>query len=57
MLQIPADGHLFIGEQGEVFKAFHALDGHGLKLQRQGGIQPVIITGRDWPPCAAVWPR
>ncbi|MBL0149907.1 MAG: HAD hydrolase family protein [Ideonella sp.] len=41
------DGRLFIGEQGEVFKAFHALDGHGLKLLGQGGIEPVIITGRD----------
>jgi 3-deoxy-D-manno-octulosonate 8-phosphate phosphatase (KDO 8-P phosphatase) len=41
------DGRLFIGEQGEVFKAFHALDGHGLKLLARGGIEPVIITGRD----------
>jgi 3-deoxy-D-manno-octulosonate 8-phosphate phosphatase (KDO 8-P phosphatase) len=41
------DGRLFIGEQGEVFKAFHALDGHGLKLLAQAGIAPVIITGRD----------
>jgi 3-deoxy-D-manno-octulosonate 8-phosphate phosphatase (KDO 8-P phosphatase) len=43
------DGHLFIGEDGEVFKAFHALDGHGLKLLKQGGITPVILTGRDSP--------
>ena len=41
------DGQLFIGEHGEVFKAFHALDGHGLKLLAQGGIEPVVITGRD----------
>ncbi|HSW07561.1 KdsC family phosphatase [Aquabacterium sp.] len=41
------DGRLFIGERGEVFKAFHALDGHGLKLLAQGGITPVIVTGRD----------
>ncbi|WP_088280941.1 HAD family hydrolase [Ideonella sp. A 288] len=41
------DGRLFIGEQGEVFKAFHALDGHGLKLLARAGIEPVIITGRD----------
>ena len=26
------DGRLYIGEAGEVFKAFHVLDGHGLKL-------------------------
>ena len=43
------DGRLFIGEQGEVFKAFHALDGHGLKLLAQGGIVPIVITGRDSP--------
>ena len=43
------DGRLFIGEQGEVFKAFHALDGHGLKLLALGGILPIVITGRDSP--------
>jgi 3-deoxy-D-manno-octulosonate 8-phosphate phosphatase (KDO 8-P phosphatase) len=41
------DGRLFIGEHGEVFKAFHALDGHGLKLLAQAGIAPIVITGRD----------
>ncbi|MCK6422545.1 MAG: 3-deoxy-D-manno-octulosonate 8-phosphate phosphatase [Aquabacterium sp.] len=41
------DGRLYIGEHGEAFKAFHVLDGHGLKLLAQGGIEPVIITGRD----------
>ena len=29
------DGSVFIGEQGEVFKAFSTLDGHGLKLLAQ----------------------
>jgi 3-deoxy-D-manno-octulosonate 8-phosphate phosphatase (KDO 8-P phosphatase) len=43
------DGRLYIGEQGEVFKAFSTLDGHGLKLLAQGGIVPVVITGRDSP--------
>lgn len=41
------DGRLYIGEQGEVFKAFHVLDGQGLKLLAQAGITPIIITGRD----------
>jgi 3-deoxy-D-manno-octulosonate 8-phosphate phosphatase (KDO 8-P phosphatase) len=41
------DGSLCIGEHGEAFKSFHALDGHGLKLLAQGGIAPIIITGRD----------
>ena len=43
------DGRLWIGEDGELFKAFHALDGHGLKLLARAGIVPVILTGRDSP--------
>jgi 3-deoxy-D-manno-octulosonate 8-phosphate phosphatase (KDO 8-P phosphatase) len=43
------DGRLYIGEAGEVFKAFHVLDGHGLKLLVQAGITPIVITGRDSP--------
>ncbi len=43
------DGRIYIGEQGESFKAFSTLDGHGLKLLDQGGITPLIITGRDSP--------
>jgi 3-deoxy-D-manno-octulosonate 8-phosphate phosphatase (KDO 8-P phosphatase) len=43
------DGRLFISEHGESFKAFHSLDGHGLKLLAKGGIDPVVITGRDSP--------
>jgi 3-deoxy-D-manno-octulosonate 8-phosphate phosphatase (KDO 8-P phosphatase) len=41
------DGRLYIGEHGETVKAFSTLDGHGLKLLAQGGIEPVVITGRD----------
>jgi 3-deoxy-D-manno-octulosonate 8-phosphate phosphatase (KDO 8-P phosphatase) len=43
------DGRLYIGEDGESFKGFHVLDGHGLKLLAQGGIAPIVITGRDSP--------
>ncbi len=43
------DGRLYIGELGESFKAFHSLDGHGLKLLAQAGIEPLVITGRDSP--------
>ncbi|MEY2685875.1 MAG: hypothetical protein RL375_73 [Pseudomonadota bacterium] len=43
------DGRIYLGEQGEVFKAFSTLDGHGIKLLAQGGITPVVITGRDSP--------
>jgi len=41
------DGRIYIGEQGEGFKAFATLDGHGLKLLKLGGIEPLVITGRD----------
>jgi 3-deoxy-D-manno-octulosonate 8-phosphate phosphatase (KDO 8-P phosphatase) len=41
------DGRLYIGEHGETVKAFHALDGHGLKLLLRAGIVPLVITGRD----------
>jgi len=43
------DGRLYIGEHGEAFKAFHTLDGHGLKLLIAGGITPLVISGRDSP--------
>ena len=43
------DGRIYIGEQGEAFKAFSTLDGHGLKLLARGGIVPAVITGRDSP--------
>ncbi len=32
-----------------MFKAFHVLDGHGLKLLALAGITPIVITGRDSP--------
>ncbi|NWG74527.1 MAG: 3-deoxy-D-manno-octulosonate 8-phosphate phosphatase, partial [Rubrivivax sp.] len=41
------DGTLYVGADGETLKAFHVLDGHGLKLLAQAGIAPVIVTGRD----------
>ena len=43
------DGRIYISERGEEFKAFNTLDGHGLKLLAQGGILPLVITGRDSP--------
>jgi 3-deoxy-D-manno-octulosonate 8-phosphate phosphatase (KDO 8-P phosphatase) len=41
------DGRIYLSERGEEFKAFSTLDGHGLKLLLQGGIAPLVITGRD----------
>ena len=43
------DGSLYIGKHGETVKAFNTLDGHGLKLLLQGGIVPLVVTGRDSP--------
>jgi len=43
------DGRVYIGEHGEMFKAFSTLDGQGLKLLAQGGIVPIVVTGRDSP--------
>lgn len=40
------DGNIYIGEQGEVFKAFSVKDGLGIKLLKKHNIMPVIITGR-----------
>ena len=43
------DGRVYIGADGESFKAFSTLDGQGLKLLALGGLVPVVITGRDSP--------
>jgi 3-deoxy-D-manno-octulosonate 8-phosphate phosphatase (KDO 8-P phosphatase) len=43
------DGRIYVGESGETVKAFSTLDGHGLKLLRAGGIEPLIVSGRDSP--------
>ena len=41
------DGGLYISESGETLKRFHTLDGHGIKMLREAGITPAVITGRD----------
>lgn len=40
------DGKLYIGANGELFKAFSIKDGMGIKKLIKNGIIPVIITGR-----------
>ena len=41
------DGKIYIGAEGEVFKAFNVKDGYGIHdLLIPAGITPVIITGR-----------
>ena len=44
---VMTDGTLYIGAQGEAFKAFNILDGHGLKMLQSAGIQTAIISGRS----------
>ena len=41
------NGKIYIGPQGEVFKAFNTKDGLGIKYLKDKGIIPVIITGRN----------
>lgn len=40
------DGRLFLGPEGQDLKAFHTLDGHGIKLLQRHGIDVAIVTGR-----------
>jgi 3-deoxy-D-manno-octulosonate 8-phosphate phosphatase (KDO 8-P phosphatase) len=41
------DGSLFIGDDGQEYKAFNSRDGHGMVMLRQTGITLAIITGRS----------
>ena len=40
------DGSLYIGDDGQEYKAFHSKDGHGMVMLQQTGVQIAIITGR-----------
>lgn len=40
------DGKIYIGNDGELMKAFNSKDGLGIKLLLKHDIMPVIITGR-----------
>jgi 3-deoxy-D-manno-octulosonate 8-phosphate phosphatase (KDO 8-P phosphatase) len=44
---VMTDGTLYIGAQGEAFKAFNILDGHGVKMLQSAGIGTAIISGRS----------
>lgn len=43
---VMTDGTLYIGPQGETFKAFNILDGHGVKMLQSAGVATAIISGR-----------
>ncbi len=40
------DGSLFLGDDGQEYKAFHSRDGHGMKMLQRTGVTLAIITGR-----------
>lgn len=40
------DGSLYLGDDGQEYKAFNSLDGHGIKMLRKTGVEIAIITGR-----------
>ena len=44
-----SDGRLYFSSAGQEMKAFHALDGHGLKMLMQAGLEVAIITSRSSP--------
>lgn len=43
---VMTDGRIYLGESGEEMKAFNVLDGHGIKLLRDSGIEIAILSGR-----------
>lgn len=41
------DGSLFLGDDGQEYKAFNSKDGHGMKMLQATGVRIAIITGRS----------
>lgn len=41
------DGHVYMGDDGEAFKAFHILDGKGINLLLRAGIDVALLTARQ----------
>ena len=41
------DGGLHYGPEGEELKVFNSLDGHGLKMLMESGVELAIISGRS----------
>ena len=41
------DGSLHYGAAGEEVKVFNTLDGHGLKMLKDSGVELAIISGRS----------
>ena len=41
------DGSLFIGDDGQEYKAFNSRDGHGIRMLHESGVPSAILTGRQ----------
>lgn len=41
-----SDGKLYFSNSGEEIKSFNSLDGHGIKMLQNSGVDVAIITGR-----------
>ncbi|SMN12104.1 3-deoxy-D-manno-octulosonate 8-phosphate phosphatase [uncultured Candidatus Thioglobus sp.] len=41
------DGGLYFTEEGTEIKRFNSLDGHGIKMLKDNGVEPAIITARN----------
>ncbi|MFP3873008.1 MAG: 3-deoxy-manno-octulosonate-8-phosphatase KdsC [Thiohalophilus sp.] len=41
------DGSLFVGDDGQEYKAFHSRDGFGIKLLKESGVEIGVITARS----------
>ena len=44
---VMTDGTLFLADDGQEYKGFNSLDGHGLKMLKSTGVELAIITGRS----------
>ena len=41
------NGKLYMGDDGQEYKAFNSRDGHGMKMLVANGVETAIITGRQ----------
>lgn len=44
---VMTDGRVYLGNSGEEMKAFHILDGHGVKMLREAGVEIALLTARE----------
>jgi len=41
------DGTLFLGDDGQQYKAFNSRDGHGMRMLQDAGVRVGVLTGRS----------